>query len=86
MHTLIFQPSAAKNTIAYAYLDTYRGEWRKVFIISAELYAFNWSYNNIVYLILGSHQYWSDGFPPKPIKNYSVQVVESPPPPPPPNN
>jgi hypothetical protein len=47
-----------------------------VFIISAELYAFG----AIVYLILGSgqKQYWSDGFPPKPIKNDSIQA-ESPP-------
>ena len=50
------QPSAASGT--QEYLDTYRSEWREVFIVSAELYAFG----SIVYLILGSgkKQYWAD--------------------------
>ena len=69
-----FQPFAVKNTPAY--LDTYREEWREVFIISAELYAFG----AIIYLLLGSgqKQYWADGWPPKTLNNDSIQV-ESPP-------
>ena len=71
---LFMQPSAIKNTTAY--LDTYRDEWREVFIISAELYAFG----AIAYLLLGSgqKQYWADGWPLKTPKNHSIQV-ESPP-------
>ncbi len=55
------QPSAAKGTDAY--LDTYREEWREVFIISAEIYAFGL----VMYLILasGKEQYWANGWPPR---------------------
>ena len=58
-HTIHCQPSAAKGTPAY--LDTYRDEWREVFLISVELYAFG----SIVYLFLasGKKQYWADGWP-----------------------
>ena len=74
------QPSATKNTTAY--LDTYRDEWREVFIISAELYAFG----AIIYLLLGSGQtqYWADGWPSKTdsaekpsVIKHSVQVETS---------
>ena len=80
----VVQPSAAKDTAAY--LDTYRDEWREVFVISAELYAFG----AVTYLLLGTgkKQYWADGCPPKITKKSvesttvvkrSVQV-ETPPP------
>ena len=74
MHTSNTQPSAPKNTTAY--LETYRNEWREVFIISAELYAFG----AIVYLLLGSgqKQYWSDGWPSKLVQNDSIPVGSSP--------
>ena len=63
-HTLSrvhIQPSAVKGTDAY--LNTYRDEWREVFIISAEIYAFGL----IMYLILasGKEQYWANGWPPR---------------------
>ena len=47
-----------------------------IFIISAELHAFG----AIVYLLLGSgqKQYWSDGWPPRPIQNDSIPVGSSP--------
>ena len=84
LHTHHMQPSAAKGTAAY--LDTYRDEWREVFIISAELYAFG----AVTYLLLGTgkKQYWADGWPSKSTKKsvesttvvkWSVQV-ETPPP------
>lgn len=46
-----------------AYLNTYRDEWREVFVISAEIYAFG----ILIYLILasGEEQYWANGWPPK---------------------
>ena len=55
------QPSAAKGTDAY--LETYRDEWKEVFIISAEIYAFGL----VMYLILasGEEQYWANGWPPR---------------------
>ena len=55
------QPSAAKGTDAY--LETYRDEWREVFIISAEIYVFGL----VMYLILasGKEQYWANGWPPR---------------------
>ena len=55
------QPSAAKGTDAY--LETYRDEWREVFIISAEIYAFGL----VMYLVLasGEEQYWANGWPPR---------------------
>lgn len=57
----MIQPSAAKGTDAY--LNTYRDEWREVFIISAEIYAFGL----LMYLILasGEEQYWANGWPPR---------------------
>ena len=70
LRILILQPSAVKDSTAY--FDTYRDEWREVFIISAELYAFG----AIIYLLLGSgqKQYWADGWPRKTIKNSLTQV------------
>ena len=55
------QPSAVKGTDAY--LNTYRDEWREVFIISAEIYVFGL----LAYLILGSgrEQEWANGWPPR---------------------
>ena len=51
------QPTATKGSDDY--YDTYREEWREVFIISAELYAFG----IIIYLLFasGKKQSWADG-------------------------
>ena len=67
MHTHT-QPSAAKGTAAY--LNTYREEWREVFIISAEIYAFGL----VMYLILasGEEQYWANGWPPRHSSDYGI--------------
>ena len=55
----LLQPSAPKHTIGY--LNTYKEEWREVFIVSAEVYIFG----TLMYLILGSgrQQWWADGVP-----------------------
>ena len=76
-HTIVYtQPSAAKGTDAY--LNTYRDEWRDVFIISAEIYAFGF----VMYLILasGEEQYWANGWPPRndssDSNTFNMSVVE----------
>ena len=53
----LLQPDAPKNSEEY--LQTYRDEWREVFIISAMVYVFG----AIIYLILGAgeKQPWADG-------------------------
>ena len=71
MHARRTQPSAAKGTDAY--LNTYRDEWREVFIISAEIYAFGL----VMYLILasGKEQYWANGWPPRSHSTNSESVT-----------
>jgi uncharacterized membrane protein len=57
-------------------LNTYREEWREVFIISAEIYAFGL----VMYLILasGKEQYWANGWPPRTHKSdtFNKSIVE----------
>lgn len=58
VHTRVpSQPSSPPGSAAY--INTFKEEWREVFLISAEMYVFG----AIIYLILasGKKQWWADG-------------------------
>ena len=62
------QPDAPKDSAEY--LNTFREEWREVFILSAEIYIFG----ALMYIILASgvKQPWADG-----VTNRTVTLTDS---------
>ena len=59
MYIYFFYPQPSSAPGSQAYVDTFKEEWREVFLISAEIYIFG----ALVFLILasGQKQWWADG-------------------------
>ena len=57
MYIYFFYPQPSSAPGSQAYVDTFKEEWREVFLISAEIYIFG----ALVFLILasGQKQWWA---------------------------